>query len=249
MYRRLRKVKLASDTGFVAHAGTATRPGRWEIFFRAETGKQEQRTLWNNIRLEIKLWDDEDLRKDAARGAAGTTFLKTTQYHGHSHQKEQVKPSLEWIRVNPLSARYHQLTVALETVPRSGQSVFLSLTLIPPSSRTLHNMPVNFNYCLLAHLSPGSAFSKSRSAHVNSLICATHLAGTGHRYLYPCCQPHIDSFPRNCQNEKNKKTKNCACSWKNEWKNFMNVTNNQLVFFMSVSYVSEIKSLSVFPSS
>lgn len=78
MYSRLRKATLASGTGFVVHAGTATPLVRGEIFFRAETGKQEQRTLWNNIRLKIKLWDNKGLRKDTAQGALGTTFKNNT---------------------------------------------------------------------------------------------------------------------------------------------------------------------------
>lgn len=103
MYSRLRKVKLASDTGFVVHAGTATLLGRWEIFFRAETGKQEQRTLWNNIRLKIKLWDNKDLHKDTAQGALGTTFKNNTvpqaqplKWAGETFTKvDQCEPS-EW---------------------------------------------------------------------------------------------------------------------------------------------------------
>lgn len=215
--------------GLRVHAGTATLLGCWEIFLRAETGKEEQRTLWNNIRLKIKLWDNKDLRKDTAQGPLGTTFKNNTvpqaqplKWAGETFTKvDRCEPS-QWSLLSLLSVHH-----CFRNCPQVWLECIFKASPSPPSSCTLHNMPVNFNYCLPAHLSPGSTFSKSRSAHVNSLICATHLAGTGHRYLYPCCQPHIDSFPRNCQDEK----KNCLCSWKNEWKNFMNVTNNQMSFY------------------
>ena len=98
----------------------------------------------------------------------------------------------------------------------SSSRCILSSSPPPPAGHFYVTMPLPpstlANTSRLICLTPGGCFCRSRSAGVNrlavSLVCATHLARTGHRYLYPSCCPPLQQIPPRRNYEESQDAKN-----------------------------------------